>query len=298
MKVSLKIYRLFFFAFLLAILGSGTALAKPFTVAVIGEEPAEDIKKTFPLAGYLSKQLESDGFTQGKVLVAKSMNEMASLLREGKVDLHFDSYARTLALNRLAGSKPILRRWKKGVAEYYGVIFTRSDSGVRRLEDLRGKTIALEEEFSTVGHLLPKYMFLEKGVKLAMSDGRVSQDSVAYSFAYWDANTMLWVLKGKAAAGAMDSQTFSDLGGKYGEQLRVIATTPSVPRHIVSVRRALPQDLLVKVKDVLMHMDRSEEGKKALQQFERTAKFDELSEANTALIQRLGRLIEAEIKLP
>jgi len=58
-------------------------LAKPFTVGVIGEEPAEDIRKTLPLATYLGKQLQQEGFTQGKVLVAKSMNEMASMLRDG-----------------------------------------------------------------------------------------------------------------------------------------------------------------------------------------------------------------------
>ena len=93
------------------------------------------------------------------------MSEVAALLRQSKLDLHFDSYARALGLSRLSGSKPILRRWKKGVAEYSGVIFVKSDSGINRLEDLKGKTVALDEEFSTIGHLLPKFMLMERGLE-------------------------------------------------------------------------------------------------------------------------------------
>ena len=45
-----------------------------------------------------------------------------------------------------------------------------------------------------------------------------------------------------------------------------------------------------------MNMDQVEEGKKALQQFDRTAKFDELTEDNSALIQKLWKVIDAELK--
>jgi hypothetical protein len=44
-------------------------------------------------------------------------------------------------------------------------------------------------------------------------------------------------------------------------------------------------------------MDQSEEDKKALKQFDRTTKFDELSQQNAALIQKIRKLIETEIKL-
>jgi phosphonate transport system substrate-binding protein len=282
--------------FILTVLTPDAPSAKPFTLGLIGEEPAEDMRKILPLSNYLGSQLQKDGFSQGKVFIAKSMNEMASVLREGKVDLHFDSYARTLALSRLAGSKPLLRRWKKGVAEYHGVLFVRSDSGINRIEDLQGKTIALEEEFSTVGHVLPKYMLLEKGLKLVPAD-RVTTDSVGYNFAYWDENTLLWVLKRKVSAGAMDSQTYAELSQKHDDTLKMLAQTPSVPRHVVSARAGLAGDLLARIKQILTQMDQSEEGKKILQQFDRTTKFDELSEQNATLIQKMRKFIEAEIKL-
>jgi phosphonate transport system substrate-binding protein len=295
MNYSSTTYRSLVLLIVLALTGARAASAKTFNLGLMGQEPAEDIRKLLPLANYLGKQLEKEGFTEGKIVVAKTMNEVATLLREGKVDLHFDSYARTLALSRLSGSTPILRRWKKGVAEYFGVIFVKSDSGINQLEDLKGKTVALEEEFSTVGHLLPKFMLMERGLKLVPAE-RVTRHSVGYNFAYWDENTMLWVLKDKVSAGAMDSQTYAGLSQKHGDSLKVLAKTPPVPRHVVSARPGMPQDLLARVKQILMKMDQMEESKKALQQFDRTAKFDELTEHNTALIQKLRKVIDAELK--
>lgn len=296
MNHSLIRFRLVISFAIVTLLGPSVTSAKTFTVGVIGEEPAGDIRKTLPLATYLGKQLAAEGITQGKVFVAKSMNEMASMLREGKVDLNFDSYARTLALNRLAGSKAILRRWKKGVAEYHGVLFARSDSGIHRIEDLHGKAIALEEEFSTVAQLLPKFMIMEKGLKVVPSNVPVTPDSVGYSYAYFDENTMLWVVQGRVSAGAMDSQTYAQLSVKHGNNLTVIAKTPSVPRHVVSARAGLPQTLLARVTEILMRMDQSEDGKKALEQFEKTAKFDELSQQNPAFVKKIEKLIETEMK--
>jgi ABC-type phosphate/phosphonate transport system substrate-binding protein len=107
---------------------------------------------------------------------------------------------------------------------------------------------------------------------------------------------MLWVLKDKVSAGVIDSQTYANLSQKHGDSLKVLAKTPPVPRHVVSARPGMPQDLLARVKQILMKMNQVEEGKKALQQFDRTAKFDELTEHNTALIQNVRKMIHAELK--
>jgi phosphonate transport system substrate-binding protein len=104
------------------------------------------------------------------------------------------------------------------------------------------------------------------------------------------------VVQGRVSAGAMDSQTYAKLSVKHGNNLTVIAKTPSVPRHVVSARPGLPQTLLARVTEILMRMDQSEEGKKALEYFERTAKFDELIQQNPAFVKKIEKLIETEMK--
>ncbi|HWP56449.1 MAG TPA: phosphate/phosphite/phosphonate ABC transporter substrate-binding protein [Candidatus Acidoferrales bacterium] len=281
----------------LFLLWPAALFARPLTVGLIGEEPVEDIRKTLPFASYLAKRLEEHGISDGKVIVVESIAEMAALLRAGKADLHVHSYARTVALNRLTKSKALARRWKKGSAEYHGVLFARHESGITRLEEFRGKTIGLEEHFSAVGHLLPKFMLAEKGLQLVPAGAPRPPNGVGYIFANHDENTMLWVVRGKVAAGAMDSQNYAQLSKKYDRSLTVVAKTPSVPRHLVSARAGLPQKLQARIKEILLQMDQTEEGRNALRQFERTARFDELSEQNAALMQKMGELVESELKL-
>src|SRR3989304_5486188 len=114
----------------------------------------------FAGAGLLLSQLawaravQAEGGDQGKVVVAKGIPEMAQFLKHGKIDLYIDSPYPALAVSRLSGSKLFLRRWKKGISEYRSVIFAKAASRIARLEDLKGKIIAFEEEFSNSVHFV------------------------------------------------------------------------------------------------------------------------------------------------
>lgn len=287
-------------AFLAAglVLSSHVAWARPITVGSISTEPGAEVKKFVPLAAYLARQLHPDGIDQGKVVVAKSIPEMASLLREGKVDLYIDSPFPSMAVARLAGSKFLLRRWKKGIAEYHAVIFTHKDSGVDRVEDLRGRTIVFEEPFSSSGYFVPVAILRQHGLRLVAKKDHsdpVGPGEVGYVFSYADENTMLWVLRRAASAGAMDDQSYLKEGRGDLSHLKVIHTSFPIPRHILSYRADLPARLVARIKNVLVAMDQSEEGKKALQDFEKTTKFDELSEESLAPLLKLERWVQEEL---
>jgi phosphonate transport system substrate-binding protein len=293
----LHVSRRAFVLFIFTVLGPAALSAHTITIGNIDDEPAYVIKKFAPVAAYLSRELRAEGFTEGRVVVAQSLTEMAALLRDRKVDLHIDSYVRALALRQLTGSQLSLRRWKRGVAEYHGFIFVRKDSNLGKLEDLRGKTIAFDEMFSAVSYLVPKLLLMERGLNPVPSSMPAGFHSVGYVLTKTDENTMQWVLSGKTAAGAIDHQRYAKEARSRIDELKILEQTPSVPRHIVGVRPDLAPQLSNRIKEILIRMDRSEEGKKILQDFEQTAKFDELSEHNVALAVKLKKLIEAELKL-
>lgn len=258
--------------------------------------PTAEMERLLPLANYLGKQLQSEGIDQGRVIVTKSVPEMATLMREGKVDLYVDSPFPSLALSRLSGSKLILRRWKKGLGEYYSVIFSRKDSGVSRLENLNGKILVFEAPFSTTGYFLPKMIFLQKGIKLVTQDSSdlVRHDRVGYRFSGNDENTMAWVIKGIAVAGAMDHESYVKEAKADLHQLQIILKSSSVPRHIVSHRADLPPKLAGRVKEILLRMDQSEEGRKALKDFGETTKFDEIPNALMAPLLKGIKFFDSE----
>jgi phosphonate transport system substrate-binding protein len=258
---------------------SGAAGAAPLVIGSVSHEPADEIRKFQPLADYLARHLAEFGVEQGNVVVASGMKEMAQRLRSGQVDIYIDSAFPSIVVSRLADSRIVLRRWKKGREEYRSVVFVRSDSPIRTVSDLPGKVIAFEEPYSTSGYFLPKSVLQQAGLKLSEqvdAGAPVKAGEVGYVFAMDDDNIPVWVLRGKVAAAAMDDASFAKLPPQRRDNLRVMHRTAAVPRHLVSVRKGLDPRLASGIKAVLLAMEHSEEGRQALQKFEMTTRFDEL----------------------
>jgi phosphonate transport system substrate-binding protein len=269
-------------------------------IGSISSEPRDEIKRFLPLAHYLAQQLQSEGIDHGDVVVAESIPRMATLLQEGRVDLYLDSPYPVIAVSHLAGSQLLLRRWKKGVGEYHTVIFARQESGVSQLEDLKGKMIAFEKPDSSSGYFLPKMVLVQKGLKLVPkreAADPVGPDEVGYVLSHLDETTMVWVLRRKVSAGAMDNQSYLKEAKGNLNSLKSIYETFSIPRHIVSYRADLPPKLVARIKEILLKMDQSEEGRKALQEFERTVKFDEIPDQAMAPLLKSMKFIETELGL-
>ena len=272
-------------------------LAKTINVGSVGDLPTDEIKKFVPLASFLARQLQPEGFDQGKVVVARSISEMALLLKDGKVDLYIDSPFPSVAVSHLSGSKFLLLRLKKGLSEYHSVIFVREDSRINRLQDLNQKIIAFKEPFSSSAYFIPKMVLAQEGLKLVPKKDftdSVGAREVGYIFSNDSENTMVWVLRKKVAAGALDNQSYENEARGNLNSLKILYKTFSFPRHIVSYRANLPPALVAKFKEILINMHQSEEGKKALEDFEKTTRFDELPDQAMAPFLKAGKFIDAE----
>jgi phosphonate transport system substrate-binding protein len=125
----------------------------------------------------------------------------------------------------------------------------------------------------------------------------VSAKEVGYIFTNDDENTMAWVLPGKLPAGAMSEDNYlKEARGEIGN-LTVVGKTFSIPRNVVSHRKGLPQKLVTQIKDILINMAGSDEGKKALREFEQTSQFDEITAASAKHLVEIGKWAAAELEL-
>ena len=269
-------------------------------IGSISDEPAAEIKKFLPLANYLTAELKPDGVEQVKTIVTKTITEMAGLLKAGKADIYIDSPFPTIAASRVAGSRILLRRWKNGEADYYSVIFTRKDSDIEQLKNLVGKIVCFKDEDSSSGYLLPKILFADKGLKLTYKSNlaeSVAAKEIGYVFSRDERNTVEWVLRGKVPAGAIDYQRYLKEARDRLNDLKIVAQSFPVPRHLVSHRADLSPLLVARIKEILLRMDQSADGKNALADFEKTSKFDEVPNESLAPLMKNRRLIEAELGL-
>lgn len=269
------------------------------TLGSVAQSPAQEIALYQPLADYLAAHL---GLSQGRVRVAGTIREMAGLLERGEVDLYIDSPFPALLAGRLSGAKPLLRRLKYGVAEYRSVIFVRRDSGLRTLQDLHGKVLAFQETYSSSGHLLPKAALLQEGIPLIDLpdlDAAVPPDQIGCVLSGDGETSLFWVLKGKVAAAALNENYYRKLAGSRLDELRVLYTTPVVPRNLVMSRGDLPVERVRAIEQALLRLHWDDDGKRLLAEFEETLRFEPFPEgAETVLRPVAGLLpfIEREIE--
>ncbi|MEO0458682.1 MAG: phosphate/phosphite/phosphonate ABC transporter substrate-binding protein [Cyanobacteria bacterium P01_A01_bin.114] len=255
-------------------------------------DPDSLIPETQPVADYLGTHstLKRAGISKGEVQIAPDVNTVAEWMESGEVNLYFDSVYPAILVMEESGATPILRRWKDGVPEYGTFFVTRKDSGLSRLEDLKGQMITLQEPSSSSGFMFPMVYLLEAGfnpVEKAEANHTVADDEIGYVFSGQEDITVEWILDGKVVAGAVDNETWDGLSDEERDQLTVIAETDTFPRHVVMAGPTLEPEQVEALKTALIEMDESKTGQAALVEFSETAQFDEFPEGAEAAIARL-----------
>lgn len=291
--------------FLALFLFSATQAAQPestsITVGTLGDEPANLIRTYQPIANYLAEHLTGYGIKDGRVVLAKAAREMGEMMRVGKVDIFIDSPMPTIAVNHIGGGKTILRRWKGGVGEYRSVIFTRVESPINSVADLRGKSLAFEQPFSSTGYILPRIIFEHSSESLAALEAVSATppaNKIGYVFSGDDENTMEWVLRGRVAAGAMSHNNVEKYAKASLPSLKVIWESPPIPRHLVSVRSDLAPEVVAVIIRALTDMDKTKEGRELLANFEKTSKFDPVPSQTLELFEKYRMPVIELLHLP
>jgi phosphonate transport system substrate-binding protein len=291
----------FLIATLLLIAGSKTEAQvketvgiKTLTLGVAYQSEPKSVAEHFrPLVQYVADKLGPADDIKGSVVVAENTSRLIELLEQGRVDFYLESPFPTYLVNRTGKGKLLLRRWKGGMSEYRSIIFTSKGSRITRLEDLRNKMIAFEDPGSTSGYFLPKLLLLEKRFRVTEKpdlSAKVSTAEIGYIFAGSEKNVVKLVLEEKVTAGAISNDDYASLDETSKARLSILAESRSVPRHLVSVRTNLPEAVIKRLKEILLSMDKDEEGQKVLRQTDGTTKFDTLPGGEEAFRRKLNDL--------
>lgn len=254
-------------------------LAASLTIGTISNTPVKEIRQYTPVAQYLATRIGYPRLDEGRVIVARDIRHMAEMIRLGEVDIYIDSPLSSLGVNRLSGAEMVLRRWKHDIPEYESLIFVRQESKIHSLTDLEGEIIGFKDPNSTSGYLLPRIALTESGLDLvpvSRLKAQTKPGQIGYQFTNANENTIVWVLFGKIAAGAIAWDELLSRPPSEQERLRVIHQTPSLPRHVVNFRPGLASETRDALIDALIDMDQTPAGAALLKAFENTTRFDPL----------------------
>lgn len=256
------------------------------------DDPVRAIRDRQEFVDYLAKKLAPVGISGGKIMVVEKIHLLAQAIKEGKVDLFHDSVVPTLVLSKRAGSVPIARQWKYGEADYAGLIVVMKNSGINSLADLKGKMIAFEEPHSTSATILPRMLLEEKKLKLMhiKTPGTVKPDAIGYTYGS-DGNSVNVLITGRSDAATTIHREYDRLKPEIRDSLKILATTMTVPRNLVAIRKDLDPRLLKELNEVLLNMDKDPEGQGVLKRSQNTTKFDEIPPVSLDQLKQIEKYV-------
>jgi len=247
------------------LIGCGES-AKAVKTLRVGFVPAEDAQQVMQNAQPLVEILHKELNMEIQPFVATDYTGIVEALRVNKLDVAFLAPASYVLAKNEANIKVVLKSERKGIPYYYAAIITRADSGIRKLEDLRGKTFAFGDSLSTTGHVFPRKMFKERGI-----DPVRDFKQILYSGGH-DA-TVLAVLNGKVDAGATyanspDSEDTAWMRYLKNPQdvkkIRAIAFSEPIPADNLVISGSLDDAVAKKIVAIFLDLSRDPQGKKML----------------------------------
>lgn len=264
----------------------------------VGFVPAEDaqrvIRNAQPIVDILQRELEMEV----QPFVATDYTGVIEALRAHKLDVAFLTPASYVLAKSEADVKVVLKSERRGSPYYYAAIITRADSGIRRLEDLKGKTFAFGDPVSTSANVFPRKMLHERGI-----DPERDFKQILYSGGH-DA-TVLAVLNGKVDAGATyaNSPDSSDAAWvRYlkdpldQKKIRAIAFSEPIPADNLVVSGRLDSRLAKKIEQVFIDLSRDPQGKQMLRELYQIDGFVPASDGDYDSVRQAFELAGIRIK--
>lgn len=263
----------------------------------VSNDPQSDFERLKPLLDYVAKKLEPQGVRAGRLLMAQDAQRMVSYLRRGKIDWVSETAGAAMALEERAGAVTQLVDVRHGESSYRTVFFTRRDSDIRTLADLRGRSLALQSPASTSAYFVPLAEALDAGLTpliLASPYDRPPPAVMGFVLARSEFNISTWVAKRLVDAGAYSDSDWADrarLPEAFRMNLVTFHVSEPIPRALELFRGDLEPELAAALRSVLLKAGDDPAAAPALKAFFNTDRFQPITTSQAEKLASLRRSI-------
>ena len=251
-------------------------------VTTIPEEAAtEQIRKFGPLTKYLERTV---GMKVDFVPVNDYPAAVEALVNKQVELVWFGGFTYVQAQIR-SGGKIIPIAQREEDTSFRSVFITQTNSGIKRLTDLKGKQVSFGSQSSTSGHLMPRSFLLEAGI-----DPDKDFKRVAYSGAH-DA-TIAAVVNGRVDAAALDITVWRKFVSENKvdtTKVDVFYTTPPYFNYNWSVHADMPAPVREKITAALLNLNMNNPEGKEILTLNRATKYIPTKPENYKGLENAGR---------
>ena len=251
-------------------------------VTTIPEEAAtEQIRKFGPLTKYLERTV---GMKVDFVPVNDYPAAVEALVNKQVELVWFGGFTYVQAQIR-SGGKIIPIAQREEDTNFRSVFITQTNSGIKRLADLKGKQVSFGSQSSTSGHLMPRSFLLEAGI-----DPDKDFKRVAYSGAH-DA-TIASVVSGRVDAAALDITVWRKFVAENKvdtSKVDVFFTTPPYFNYNWSVHADMPAAQREKITAALLNLSMNNPEGNEILTLNRATKYIPTKPENYKGLEAAGR---------
>lgn len=244
---------LFSFIFVFSIVGctTKTETKKEEKVIKMGFVPLKNSEKLVedlkPISDYLSERLgvKVEAFT------ASNYIGVVEGLGSGSVDFGIIPPFSSLLAQKQSSAKPILTsKGKTGKTGYTAELYVRKDSGIKSLQDVKGKKVAFVDPSSSSGYIYPGAMLVEAGLNL--------DKDISYQFSGGHDKSLQLLLNKDVDVIA----TFDGVEDRYAKDfpqaktdIQKLATSDMIPGVMVTTSSKMDKELQEKLEKALREVE-------------------------------------------
>ena len=165
MKSSIALLRVWLILPLLAFGGSAALAAEKLDTLRFGLLPAEEAVEMVRQFKSIAEHVGKAVGLPTKIFVSQSYNALIEAMEAGKIDVaYLGGSTYVAAYNKGLDVVPMAVARLQGRTYYKSCIITRPDSGIKTLQDLKGKSFAFVTPTSTSGGVGPRFYLNKNGI--------------------------------------------------------------------------------------------------------------------------------------
>jgi phosphonate transport system substrate-binding protein len=219
--------------------------------------PGEDARQCLPFLKYLEKETG----LRFELRFTPKNGAVVDHLGEGLLEFAAVGSVTYIAAHAEYGVIPVAHGLNaEGRAEYQSVIAVAPDSPIQKIDELRGKRFAFGGLTSTQGHLIPRIILAEHGMRL--------DDLAGYEYTGSHRNCASAVAAGRFDAGGMQGT----MGREMAERglIRILFTSKFHPSSGIAANKDVSPEAIEKVKRALLDFQPRGKDAEGLYHWDRT----------------------------
>jgi phosphonate transport system substrate-binding protein len=246
--------------------------------------PQEMMTMFGPLAEYLTKETGE----KVSLVIPKDFEAYKAAVKAGQVDLGLSNpivyvqLKKNTALELLA-----LSAEPKAGAKFRGIIIARKDSGIEKVQDLKGKKLVFVDKDSAAGYIFQMLTLSKAGLN-------VEKDFTNLPFAKKHDNVVMAVFNKTADAGGIREDDLDKLKDKVDlSQIKIVAYSDYFPNWPVYATSKLDKGAAAKVKAALLKLKKGDAATDKVAGPAKIAWFESVTDKDYDMLRMAAQLVGA-----